>query len=85
MALLREASLVHEHHTVDGQFKLAVAALAVNGTRENSLYFIGSSPTRTLVKMGVKRTEDSDVTKEFFLGLLPLQVSNGQVEGECLG
>ena len=70
MALLGETSLIHEHHTIDGQLKLAMAALAVNGTRENSLYFIGSSPSRTLVKMGVERAEDFGVTKVLLLGLL---------------
>ena len=84
MALLRETSLIHEHHTVDGQLKFAVAALTVDGTREHCLYLIGSSPTRTLVEMGVKRTEDSDITKVSLLGLLPLQVGNGQVKGKCL-
>ena len=84
MALLREASFIHEHHTVDGQLKFAVTALAVDGTREHSLYLIGSSPARTLVEMGIKRTEDSDITKMFLLGLLPLQVRNGQIKGKCL-
>ena len=72
MALLWEASLIHEHYTVDGQLKLAVAALAVDSTRENSLYLIGSSPARTLVEMCVEGLKDSDVTKVLPFGLQPL-------------
>ena len=85
MALLREASLVHEHYTVDGKIKLAMAALAVDGTGEHCLYLNGSSPAGTLVKMRVKGTKDTDVTEEFLLGFLPLQVSNCQIEGKSLG
>ena len=84
MALLGKASLIHEHYTVDGQLKFAVATLAVDGTREHCLYLIGSSPAGTLVEMGVKGTEDISVTKMFLLGLLPLQVGNDQIKGECL-
>ena len=84
MALFREASFIHEHHTVDGQFELTVAALSVDSTIENSLYLIGSCPMRALVEMWVEGSEDSGVTKVANFGLLPFQVGNGQIEGECL-
>ena len=85
MALLRETSLIHEYHTVDGQLKLVVTALAVDGTREHRLYLTGCSLAGTLVEMGVKGSEDSSVTEVLHLGLVPLQVGNGHIEGKCLG
>ena len=62
-----------------------MAALAVDGTREHSLYLIGSSPTGTLVEMWVEGTEDFGVTKVPHFGLLSLQVVNSYIKGEGLG
>ena len=85
MALFWETSLIHKHYTIDGELKLAVAALAVDSTREHNLYLIRSSPARTLVEVWVKGSKYSSVSKMFHLGFLSLQVSNCQIKGECLG
>ena len=85
MAFFREASFIHEHHTVDGQFELTVAVLAIDSTIEHCLYLLGSSPAWTLVVMWVEGFENGGVTKVPNFGLLPFQIGNCQIEGECLG
>ena len=72
MAFLREASLIHEHHTTDGQLKLDVVTLTINGTREHCLYLIGSSVVGTLVEVWVKGFKEIGVTKVLFYRLFSL-------------
>ena len=84
MALLGETGLVHEDHAIDGQRDTLVAALAVDSTREHGLYLVGGSASGALVELWVQGLEHVHVPENVHFGLLPLEVGQAEVKGECL-